>query len=122
MSRLKEFAIPLVATCLLVFSLVLLASPVDIGMPGSVQSILIVAFSLLFLGFMLFVWNEVPRDEREAMLMLQADRIAFLVGAGVMALILVVQFINGSADVVLAGVLGLMVVVKVAAALWSRLR
>ncbi|MCA9379043.1 hypothetical protein KC640_01310 [Candidatus Dojkabacteria bacterium] len=86
------------------------------------QSMVAVVFAALFLGFMLFVWNEVPRDEREMQLMLHADRIAFLIGAGVMAVILMIQSINNVADPVLAGILGLMVVVKVAAALWPRLR
>lgn len=122
MSRFREFIIPLAATTLLVASLVLLSNPMGIVMPGSWQSIVTVGFAVLFVGFMIFVWNEVPRDEREAILMLQADRIAFLVGAGAMAIVLVIQLSLGSPDSVLAGILGLMVVVKVATAFWSRLR
>lgn len=54
-------------------------------MPMGIHYVLLIAFIVVFGSFVLFLWREQGGDERDMFLRGKSDRLAFLVGASVLA-------------------------------------
>ncbi len=63
-------------------------------MPSSLVMILIGLFVATFALFAVLVWRENPQDEREAHMLLSADRLGFLAGAVVLMVALVIASVR----------------------------
>lgn len=75
----------------LVVLLVFLANPFDLFMPSMMQMLAVALAGLLFILFAGFVWREQAEDEREELHRFLAARFAYLVGAGILMLAVLVQ-------------------------------
>ncbi|MBP9691536.1 hypothetical protein KBD81_05665 [Candidatus Woesebacteria bacterium] len=70
---------------------ILFLNPGHLSMPDSMHSMLIVGLILSFLTFSAYLFREQSSDEREAMHVLTAGRISYLVGVGTLILGVIVQ-------------------------------
>ncbi len=84
---------PIIVEVLMIVAVVALAfmtlNPYE--MPMGTFLTTLIALIVLFGFFALFVWREKGNDEREIMLVHRSDRIAFLVGASVLLIAIVVE-------------------------------
>ncbi len=97
---------------LTVATLVVLLATRDIAMSDMVSAMLIGFFVCIFGVFTLFIWRESPADERELAFSLDASKHAYLAGAGVISIGIVVQAINHDLDIWLPFALLIMVITK----------
>lgn len=101
---------------ILVGLLVLLSDPFMLWMPPMVAMVALLSLAVLMCAWLGFVMKEQAQDEREALNRMHAGRVAYLSGAGVLTLALVVQgFVEHHIDPWIAGALGAMVLAKLAA-------
>ena len=84
-------------------------------MSMAVDVVLIIAF----VSTSILLWQERARDERELMHRMMADRIGFLVGAGALVVVIVVQSIRHTTEPFVSVVLFLMLAAKIVGHLWS---
>lgn len=76
----------LTTAVLVIVLAILLANPFGTFMPEPAVMLLIAGLFVFFVLLALFVFKELPRDEREEMLRSKADRVAFIVGGSVLVL------------------------------------
>lgn len=81
-------------------------------MPSAIVMILIGIFIAAFGFFAVMIWNENPRDEREAHILLSSDRLGFLVGAVLLSTLLVIESLRHQPTALLATVLSAMILAK----------
>lgn len=105
----------LITTIILIGLLVGIASPVTDRMPEAAHMTLLALLVASFGCLAVFILRERASDEREAMHRMHAGRIAFLVGAGVAIIGIVVQSTRGIVDPWLVGTLVAMSAAKVVA-------
>ncbi len=74
----------------------ILLSTRNVSMSGTTQTMLITLFTIAVLAYGAFVFNERPADEREYELSLITSKYAYLVGAGIITVGIVVQTIDHS--------------------------
>ncbi len=77
---------------------VLFLNPGNLSMPQNMQSMLILIIIIAFLTFATYLFKEKSSDEREAMHVLTAGRISYLVGAGILTLGIIVQALRHAID------------------------
>ena len=77
---------------------------------------------LVFIITTILLWQERARDERERMHRMLADRVGFLVGAGILVVVIIMQSIKHHTEPLLSIVLFLMLAAKIAGHLWSKHR
>ena len=94
-----------------VFTTVLLTTR-NVSMSSTTQTMLIALFTVTALAYGAFVFNEHPVDEREYELSLIASKYAYLAGAGVVTIGIIVQTIDHSLQVWLPIALASMVIAK----------
>jgi cobalamin synthase len=82
---------------LTVVSMIAIA-PETFVMPNAIQMILMVTVIGLIAMFLVFVWRENPDDEREAHNQALASRVAYIVGASVLIIALLIQGIQHNLD------------------------
>jgi uncharacterized membrane protein len=116
----KETFIELIISVAFVLLLILLLNPFNFWMPTSVQMMLIALVVIVFALFASFVWREKARDEREEYHKMTAGRIGYLAGIAILVLGVVVQAFSHTLDPWLVSALGVMVVTKIAALVYSR--
>lgn len=105
----------------LIVLLILSLNPFNIFMPTMLQTTLIYILVIVFGAFALFVWREKIRDEREGYHRLVAGRWAFLIGALILVVGIVIQHLQeGHIDPWLSVTLGGMVLAKVGGLVYSR--
>jgi cobalamin synthase len=97
----------IVVSCLLLSSTVLASF-----MPSSLVMVAVAIFVAAISLFVVVIWRENPRDEREAHILLSSDRLGFLAGAVVLSLGLVVQSLRHESTNVLALALTAMILGK----------
>lgn len=107
---------------LLILILILLANPLDLWMPDAFLMTSLAVFAAAFLIFAAFIWKESATDEREILHRAMADRYAFLVGAGLLAISVIMQSINHALNLWFVLVLGVMILVKIAGIIFSRIK
>lgn len=95
---LKSFLFDAIFLVLLVFLTIFLVAPVDMTMPNTMHYGLLGVFSVLIVLFLTFVWRQSPKDEREAEHVRVSGRLAYLLGAAVLALGLVVESVQHRPD------------------------
>lgn len=94
--------------------LVLLINPADFLMPSRAEMLLIAGLVVIFSLFAAFVWKERSLDEREQAHRHAAGHTAFLVGAAVLVLGIVVQTLSHTLSIWLPLSLGAMLIAKIA--------
>lgn len=105
----------------LVGFLTLLSDPFMVWMPMGLQLAVLVAAAVTACVWAGFVMYERSHDERETLHKMHAGRVAYLSGIGVLTAALVVQGFAHSIDPWISVALGVMVVSKLAARLYSEL-
>jgi hypothetical protein len=104
---------------IIVLLLVSLCDPFMVLMPPPVAMTALLLSSVLVCLFGAFVLNERAGDERETLHRLEAGRVAYLLGVGVLTLGVLVQGLTEhEVDVWLALSLGVMLVAKLATRLY----
>lgn len=107
---------------ILIILLVLFLNPFDFWMPNALLMMMVLGFVVVFALFASFVWRENHRDEREGLHKMMAGRVAFLFGAALLVLGIVVQSFNHALDPWLVFILGGMIVAKVMALMYGRIK
>ncbi len=82
-------------------------------MPMGLIVVCIAVLAMLVFGLGVFVWRELPRDEREYQLMAQTGRSAYLTGAAVLTIGVAVQTLQHHLDIWLVVGLAGMVLAKI---------
>lgn len=100
----------------------LFLNPGHLSMPDTMLSMLIVVLILSFLTFAAFVFREKSSDEREAVHILTAGRISYLVGVGMLIVGVVRQAMNHDIDPWLIFALCSMVFSKLLSRIYSRFK
>jgi len=86
-----------------------------------VLTILLGLLIVLFSVFLGFVWGEKPEDEREHLISLIAGKIAFLIGAGILVLGIVIESIMYRApNPWLVGALVAMILAKIGGLVYGK--
>jgi cobalamin synthase len=106
----------------IIIALVLLINPFNVLMTSALTLMLIMFFALAVIAFAIFLWREQPQDEREALHILMAGRISYLIGGGVLVLAIIVQVFQHHLDQWLAIVLAAMVLTKLIVSAWMKRR
>ena len=114
----QEVSISVILIILLVFFL----NPFDFWMPTALLMMMVLGLIIVFALFASFVWRENHRDEREGFHKMMAGRIAFLVGAGLLTLGIIVQSFNHALDPWLVFILAGMIVAKVTALIYGQIK
>ena len=91
----------------------LAVAPHAVVMPSSVQMLLLAVVLVLISGFMVFLWREQPDDEREAHNQALASRSAYLVGAVILVIALVIQSLRHNVDPAIPVALLAMIATKI---------
>ena len=86
------------------------------SMTMAVDVCLVIALTITII----LLWKERAHDERERMHRMLADRIGFLVGAGSLVVVIVIQSIRHESEELLSLVLLFMLLAKIAGHFWSR--
>ncbi|MDQ3089840.1 MAG: hypothetical protein M3Q24_01655 [bacterium] len=115
---LKDFFVP----SALVVLLILFLNPFDFWMPNIVLMMMILGLVVVFSIFSVFIWKENPQDEREGLHKMMADRTAFLVGAGVLVIGIIVQSLKHSLDTWLVFTLAGMILAKTISLIYSQMK
>ncbi len=102
--------------------LFLLLNPFGFWMPNGLLMIIVLILVVLFTIFASFIWKEKVKDEREAFHRMVADRVAFLVGSGVLVIGIVVQSFKHNINFWLVIALGAMIFAKIVGLIYSRIR
>ncbi len=84
----------------------------DIDMSYTAQTMLLGVFVAAVFGYAVFIYRENPVDEREQSISLQASKYAYLLGAAVLSLGVVIQSLDHELDIWLPLALGSMVFAK----------
>ncbi len=109
----------IVSAIILTIVAALLVNPFDIWMPNMAHMAILAAVVVAFGAFAVFVLRERVGDEREDAHRMFAGRLAYLSGAGVLIIAIVVESMGESLDPWLVVALLVMVLAKVGARVYS---
>lgn len=109
----------IMAGILLILS-ILVINPGGIWMPDMLAMCIAGIALVVFASFAIFIWRAKSKDERERLHTLLAGQYAFLLGAAVVCIGLVIQSIRHEVDPWLAAVLTVMMLTRVASFMWAR--
>lgn len=98
--------------CLAGISLLAIA-PKTFVMPTSAQMMLLAVVLVLLAAFLVFLWREQPRDERELENQAVASRTAYSAGSAVLIVAMLVQSLEHHLDSAVPLALLIMIVTKV---------
>lgn len=101
---------------------ILFLNPGHLTMPDSMISMLIVGFITAFLTFAAFLFRETSSDEREALHVLTAGRISYLVGVGALIVGIISQAIKHEIDPWLVIALCAMIISKLLSRMYSHFK
>ncbi|PIT92670.1 MAG: hypothetical protein COU08_01595 [Candidatus Harrisonbacteria bacterium CG10_big_fil_rev_8_21_14_0_10_42_17] len=114
----SELFISIILIALLVFFL----NPFEFWMKDSILMMISVALIIFFGMFSAFVWRENIRDEREGLHRMLAGRFAFLVGATMLVIGIIIQSFNNNLDTWLVATLGGMIFAKIAGLIYGHIK
>lgn len=103
----------LVIGILLIFLAIVLTNPGNIFMPTTFQMFLIALFSVTYFMFAGLVFKEKPKDEREAQILNQSSRLAFIGGTAFLLVAIVIQSFQHNLDNWLVWALVVIVTIKI---------
>lgn len=109
-----------IISIVLIVLLLIFINPMNLLMPPPFLNMLILIFVAIFALFVAIVWKEKPRDEREGFLVLFGARIAYIAGASVIALGIIVQSLSHALDPWLVYALSAMIFGKAIGLLYSQ--
>jgi len=115
-NKISEILVPV----LLIILLVLFLNPFGFWMPTALVMTMLCFLVIIFLIFGVFLWKEKAGDEREQVHKMLSGRVAFLVGAGVLVLGIVVQEYRHNLDPWLIYALTAMILAKIGTLWYSR--
>ncbi len=101
---------------------ILFLNPGHLAMPETLVSMLIVSFIISFLTFAAYLFREKASDEREAVHILTAGRISYLVGVGALIAGIIFQALQHEIDPWLVIALCAMVFSKLLSRIYSRFK
>lgn len=116
----NNFFQEVLVSLILIVLLVLLLNPFDFWMPNNMLMMMLVGLIVVFALFAGFVWREGAKDEREMLHRMLAGRSAYLVGAGMLVVGIIIQSFNHRLDPWLVFTLGLMVLAKITGIIYSK--
>lgn len=102
----------IIVACALVVLVLAFLDPFMLWMPSKLSMVLFLLAVVVFMIFAVFVWREQAQDEREVYNRLQASRIAWLTGAGILLVGLIVQGFAYAVDPWLVAALAGMIIAK----------
>ena len=114
----QEISIALI----LVILLILMLNPFGLWMPNQVLMMLLAGLVVVFALFASLIWKERPRDERESLHSMMADRIAYLVGSAVLVIGILVESLMHKLNPWLVVALGVMILGKIAGLIYSKVK
>ena len=100
-------------------SLGLLINPFGIIMTDAYILTSLMLLSVAIIAFGIFFWRETYRDEREQLHGLQAGRLSYLAGGGIIVVAIVYQTVTHTLDVWLVIALAVMVSTKLGVSAWN---
>ncbi len=109
----------IIVTAVLIAIAILLLNPFHFWMPDMMVMSMLVAALVLFGVFASFILREKAADERDEYHKSLSGRNAFLVGAGMLMLGIIIQGYSHEVDAWLVAALIGMVVAKIATRIWS---
>lgn len=109
----------IIISSILVVLAVLLLNPFQFWMPDMFMMAILASLFVVFVLFASFVLQEKAQDEREVAHKMLSGRVAFLAGAAILTLGIIVQAFSHRVDVWLVGTLVVMVVSKVATRIYT---
>ena len=110
--KLKKLASePLLAVLALGLTTVLLVTR-DVDMSATTQNMLLAFFTVAVLAYSAFIYREQPADEREFEVSLIASKHAYILGAALLSIGIVVQSLDHNLDPWLPIILAAMVITK----------
>lgn len=101
---------------------ILFLNPGHLTMPDTMVSMLIIGLIISFLSFAAFLLRENSADEREALHVLAAGRISYLVGVGTLIFGIIVQALKHAIDPWLVIALCAMVFSKLLSRIYSHFK
>jgi len=107
---------------ILIILLVLFLNPFGFWMPTALLMMMVLGLVVVFAFFSSFVWRESHKDEREGLHKMMAGRIAFLAGAALLTLGIIVQSFNHDLDPWLVFILSGMVAAKIITLIYERIK
>jgi uncharacterized membrane protein len=96
MLRLRRFSavnmkIEIILALIILILLVLFLNPLNFFMPPAFLNMMIVFLIAIFGAFIVLVWREKPKDEREKYHSMSAARLSLILGGSVLALGIIIQ-------------------------------
>lgn len=101
-----------VVAIILIILLLILANPFQLFMNDILIMMFVLALAATFGIFASLIWREKARDEREQLHSYLAGRVAFLSGAAVLLIAIIIQSLSHSLDYWVALAFGVMIVAK----------
>lgn len=111
-----------VTSLILIVILAAFLAPTHLLMPMDFDKMLVVLLIILFLSFSAVIWKENSLDERENLHRLNAGRLSFLVGSGLLVVAIILQSLKHHIDPWLIYILIAMVLTKVASRIYSNFK
>ncbi|MEK7584604.1 MAG: hypothetical protein AAB490_05140 [Patescibacteria group bacterium] len=109
----NSFARAIAAALVLIALAILLLDPLKLWMPNTMQMSLLIFLFIAAAVFAGFVWTEKGHDEREALHIMIAGRLAYITGIGIVTLGIIVQSMQHALDPWLIIILVAMVIAKI---------
>lgn len=109
----------MVTSVVLIVILLLFIAPTKLSMPMQILPMLAVFLIVSFLVFSALIWKEGSVDERESLHVLNAGRISFLTGSGVLVIGILYQSISHNVDPWLIYTMVIMILAKIASRIYS---
>jgi amino acid transporter len=111
-----------ISATLILGIVILFLNPGHLAMPDTIVSMLIVALIVSFLTFAAYLLREKSSDERDAIHILTAGRISYLVGVGVLIIGIILQALKHEIDPWLVIALCAMVFSKLLSRIYSHFK
>ena len=118
----NEFANEVIAALILVLLVGALLNPFNWFMTSPIVMLLILGLVVVFILFTVFIWKEKARDERELLHRTIAGRVAFLAGALVLVIGIIIEGLSHSVDVWLVLTLKVMIFAKIITSIYNYLK
>jgi heme/copper-type cytochrome/quinol oxidase subunit 2 len=117
----RQYLADIVPGLVLVALLLALLDPLDAFMPPMVAMTIIVLLVVFFSVFIIFMWREQPRDEREHLHALAAGKIAYMVGGGILVIAIALEAYRHTLDPWLVYALSGMIAAKIATTMYQNI-
>ena len=101
---------------------VALLNPFGLWMTDMATMSVIVLLVVVTTIFVIYVWNESAKDEREVLHRFYASRLAFLLGTAILIIGVVVEGLNHSVDIWLVLALAVMIFAKIGGRIYAQLK